>query len=139
MIERRRLFAAGGLLGAFIAPTTDAGAGGAAGQSERDLRDTVDAIKSVRAAIGSLKEVPEIGAIRQRQLDYLKAQGKFPDFIEVSAELWFSVYDWHVKNLQPVTLGRDGNNRYTIMLLYTAVVMRPDTVPTFISVPYDAR
>jgi hypothetical protein len=133
VIDRRSLLGAGTLLGALIAPG-DAAAS-AAGQNERDVHDIADAIKSLRTTIAAEHDTADIAPLRRRQLDFRK----FPDFIEVSSDVWFAVYDWHVRNLQPLTLGRDGNGRYTIMLLFTTIVMRPDAVPDFISAAYDLR
>jgi hypothetical protein len=72
-------------------------------------------------------------------VDYLKSQGKFPDFIDVSADIWYAAHDWHVRLQQPLMLGRDATGRYTLMLGFTALVLRPDVVPNFIGTPYDAR
>ena len=38
---------------------------------------------------------------------------------------------------QPLMLGRDATGRYTLMLGFTALVLRPDVVPNFISAAYD--
>ena len=70
-------------------------------------------------------------------MEYLKANNKIPDFIDVSVDVWMSVYDWHVRLQQPLTLGRDSTGRYTLMLGFTALVLRPDVAPNFISAPYD--
>jgi hypothetical protein len=81
----------------------------------------------------------EILPIRQKQMDYLRSTNKFPDFIDVGLDVWFAVHDWHVRHLQQPALGRDANGRYTISVMGTQLVMRPDLVPTFISAPYDSR
>ena len=102
--------------------------------------EIVDALKDIRKAI----EVPqgpfiEIAGVRQKQVDYLKATNKFPDYIDVGLDVWFAVHDWHVKHLQQPVLGRDSNGRYTITVMGTQLIMRPDLVPSFISAPYDSR
>jgi hypothetical protein len=125
----------GGFLGATI-PASDQ----SAQTSDRQMAEVIDALKDIRKAI----EVPqgpftEIAVIRQKQVDYLKATNKFPDFIDVGLDVWFAVHDWHIKHLQQMVLGRDSSGRYTITLMSTQLVMRPDLVPTFISAPYDNR
>ena len=40
---------------------------------------------------------------------------------------------------QPISLGRTAEGRYTILLLATNVVMRPDMTPGFIGLGYDNR
>jgi len=138
MLARRRMLGTtlfGGFLGATM-PVSDQNAQ----TSDRQMMDIVNALKDIRSAI----EVPqgpftEIAGIRQKQVDYLKATNKFPDFIDVGLDVWFAVHDWHIKHLQQLVLGRDGSGRYTITLMSTQLVMRPDLVPTFISAPYDNR
>ena len=154
MLARRRILGTtlfGGLLGAAIpaslsarsrtAVEAEAGPVDQSNQlSERQITEIVEALKDIRKAI----EAPpgafvEILPIRQKQMDYLRATNKFPDFIDVGLDVWFAVHDWHVRHLQQPALGRDASGRYTISLLGTQLVMRPDLVPTFISAPYDSR
>jgi hypothetical protein len=140
MLARRRMLGTtlfGGLLGATIPAVGEAG-----GQtSDRQVTELVDALREIRKALESSPQASfaEIAGIRQKQVEYLKATNKLPDFIDVGLDVWFAVYDWHIKHLQQIVLGRDGSGRYTITLLSTQLVMRPDLVPTFISAPYDNR
>ena len=163
MLARRRMLGTtlfGGLLGAAI-PAPDARPWGPASLSRRShaaaeaeaglaeqsaqmsdsqVTKIVDALKDVSRAIEARQGAfVEIMPIRQKQMDYLKATNKFPDFIDVGLDVWFAIHDWHVKHLQPPALGRDANGRYTISVMGTQLVMRPDLVPTFISAPYDSR
>jgi hypothetical protein len=154
MLARRRMLGTtlfGGLLGSAIPASLSArsrtAAEAEAGPSEQSTQMSdnqvtkiVDALKDVSRAI----EAPpgafvEILPIRQKQMDYLRSTNKFPDFIDVGLEIWFAVHDWHIKHLLQPALGRDANGRYTIALMGTQLVMRPDLVPTFISAPYDSR
>lgn len=163
MLARRRMLGTtlfGGLLGAAI-PGDDSGTGGPASlsrrgrtageaeagaadqgnqASERQTMEIVDALKEIRKAIDAPHGAfLEILPIRQKQMDYLRATNKFPDFIDVGLDVWFAVHDWHIKHLQQPVLGRDANGRYTISVMGTQLVMRPDLVPSFISAPYDSR
>jgi hypothetical protein len=140
MLARRRMLGTtlfGGLLGATIPAAAEAG-----GQtSDRQVTEVVDALREIRKALESQPQASfaEIAGVRQKQVDYLKATNKFPDFIDVGLDVWFAVHDWHIKHLQQMVLGRDSSGRYTITLLSTQLVMRPDLVPTFISAAYDNR
>jgi hypothetical protein len=124
----------GGFLGATM-PASDQNSQ----TSDRLLADMVDALKEIKKALDSPQSFTEIAGVRQKQVDYLKATNKLPDFIDVGLDVWFAVHDWHVKHLQQTVLGRDASGRYTITLMSTQLVMRPDLVPTFISAPYDNR
>ena len=143
MLARRRMLGStlfGGLLGAAI-PASGAGASSPPEQvSDGQINKIVDALKDIRAAVEAPRGAfVEILPIRQKQMDFLRATNKFPDYIDVGLDVWFAVHDWHIKHLQQPVLGRDPNGRYTISVMGTQLVMRPDLVPSFISAPYDSR
>jgi hypothetical protein len=139
MIDRRQLFTVGGLLGALGASGADVAASGTGQVSPQAAQDLVNALRDIRATIAAEESFAEILPVRSRQVDFLKSQGRFPDFIDVATDVWFAVHDWHVRLQQPLVLGRDAAGRYTLMLGFTALVLRPDVVPGFISTPYDNR
>ena len=142
MIDRRQVLTMGGLLGALVPGTAVAaeGVGAGVGQlSERNAQDIVNAIKTITTAVVAQQSFDAIAPIRLKQVEYLKGQGKFPDFIDLSPEIWMAVYDWHVRLQQPLTLARDPQGRYTLTFGFTALVLRPDVAPNFISTPYDGR
>jgi len=140
MIDRRELLTLGGVLGA-LGPTGSPDEGVGAGQqvSDRQVQDVVNAIKELGSRIAQLQSFGEIAGVRKSQYDYLRANGKFPDFIDIGLDVWAAIYDWHVRMQQPLVLGRDAGGRYTMMLTFTTLVLRQDAVPAFIGIPYDNR
>jgi hypothetical protein len=84
-------------------------------------------------------EAAEIAAVRDAQKTFLRANGKFPDFIDVGLDVWLAAHDWHVRWQQPLSLGRDAQGRYTVTLLGTTLVMRIDATANFVGIPYDGR
>jgi hypothetical protein len=141
MIDRRELLTFAGVLGGLAAhpDNAEAAAVGNGQLTERNAQDIVTALKNITSALNAAQSFDAIIPVRQRQVEYLKANTKFPDFIDVSADVWMAVYDWHVRMQQPIVLGRDPVGRYTMLLSFTQLVLRPDVTPNFISVPYDAR
>ncbi len=144
-IDRRQALGMGGLL-AVLAPVGAADraaddSGAALGQqfTAQNAQDIVNALKDIRAAVAAGPSFVEIQAVRSKQLEFLKAQSKFPDFIDVGSDVWYAVHDWHIRVQQPLVFGRDVSGRYTLMLGFTALVLRPEAVTTFISTPYDNR
>jgi len=105
--------------------------------SERAMQDIVKAIGDLRSALVEPHSFSEIARVRARQIEFLRAQAKFPDFMEVGVDVWFTVYDWHVRHLQPITLGRDPSGRYTIVLMTTTLILRIDADQNFVGVPFD--
>jgi hypothetical protein len=115
----------------------------AAAQRRPDPADDIaQAIDRLRAGLEDLKaarEFSEIASLREAMNQFLRANQKWPDFIEVGVNVWHGVYDWHVRWQQPIDQGRDAGGRYYLRLLHTAIVLRPDTLPNFVSQPYDTR
>jgi hypothetical protein len=133
MFARRQLLA-GSMLSAFSGDAV-----GGQNADARSIEEVARAVKDLRTALEGQYAFGDIAAVRQKQIEFFRAQAKFPDFIEVGLDVWFGVHDWHVRHLQPMTLGRDGAGRYTIMLLQTTLILRQDVGPSFISTPYDNR
>jgi hypothetical protein len=150
MIPRRSLVTGGlvgGVLGALgngdeaeaRAAATPAAAPAAADVNDEMVSRIVTAIGNLRSEIQALKSFPEIAPIRDIQINHLRANGKFPDYMELGTTPWFAVYDWHIRWQQPLTLGRDNLGRYTMLFNQTYLIMRTDAVQTFVGVPYDNR
>lgn len=144
MIPRRKALRAtvfGSL--AALAVTTDATAGQAAAQSSRgeDENTTriVTALHGIREEIAAARRFDEIAPIREAQKAFLRANGRFPDCIEVGVDVWFAVHDWHVRWQQPLSIERDAFGRYSILLDGTAVMMRADVSAAFVGLPYSAK
>ena len=147
MIPRRNLLT-GGALGSvlgLIAGAADAEGAPNAGVAQqqrapdREAGQIADAIGELRTEVHNQRAFTEIAAIRDAQKQFLHVNGKFPDYIEVGADVWFAVHDWHIRWQQPMALGRDALGRYTIVLNQTAVIMRPETAGNFVSLPYDNK
>ena len=144
MFSRRQLVGSGALsavLALLSHDDTAAAAAQTAGQrAGRDADEPIaDALDRLRDELKVERTFGEIASIREAQKTFLRQNGKLPDFIDVGSDAWFLAYDWHVRWQQPITLGRDASGRLTLQMLHTAVVLRPDTAGTFISLPYDIR
>ena len=136
-MDRRHLIGTGvvGGLAGLLADRAEAGEA-AQGRGDAELAAAVDRL---REELRQQELFTGIQQIRDAQQLFLRANGKLPDFIEVSLELWFAAHDWHIRWQQPLTVGRDTNGRYTLLLMQTVVIMRTDTLPTYIGLPYDQR
>ena len=143
MIPRRTVMAGGvlGSLGALVSGDADATAAtpAAADLSDEMVGRIVQAIAGLRTDVQHLQSFADLAPVREAQLTFLRANGKFPDFIEVGTSVWFAVHDWHVRWQQPLNLGRDNLARYTILLNQTSLIMRTDVSGTFVGIPYDNR
>lgn len=130
------------------------GALGALGAAEQQppTGTTRDQIDRIVAALQSLAleatsanrgchtgECGTTARIRDNITTFFRTQQKFPDFLDVGVFTYYDVYDWHVRNRQPLTVTRLTDGRYTLGYMFTRLVLRPDVVPDFIGLPYDLR
>ncbi len=143
MIPRRDLVTGsvlGGVLGALTTGEDVAAAPGGQPQiSELSVERIAKAIADLRSELRDQRAFTEIAPIRDAQKRYLVANGKLPNFIDVGADVWFGVYDWHVRWQQPMAVSRDALGRLTIVVMQTLVILRPDSVASFIGLPYDTQ
>jgi hypothetical protein len=139
---RRRDVMGGSLVTALAALMVPAGA--VAEQRDRDDEAIATAIDKLREEIVKAQECTlgpcaTVAIIRAQQNTFLRANQKFPDFIDAGVEAWQAVYDWHIKNQQPITTTRLPDGRYGIAFMFTTIVLRYENTPNFIGLGYDAR
>lgn len=79
----------------------------------------------------------EVERVRNEQRTFLKGRNKFPDYIDVGADVWERLCDWHVKNLVPLQVSRGTDGRYSLPFFQTFVVLRPDVANSYIGQGYD--
>jgi hypothetical protein len=125
---------------ALTAPDAKAnGAEAVADSSDRATEEVAKAVRSIHDEINRQNSFWEITSVRDAMRTFLRTNGKFPDFIEVGTDIWQQVYDWHVRFQQPLAVGRTPEGRYTITLMATTLVMRPDLAQAYVGPPYDNR
>jgi hypothetical protein len=140
MVERRDLLGGGlvaGLAAAFGDPAQT--------QARRDPADdaadmkVADAIDKLRQLIEHQHESVEVAQIRAQQRTFLKANQKFPDYMDVGIDVWERMHDWHVRTGQAVTLLRTNDGRYGMVFGVTTLLLMPQQVGSYISWGYDNR
>jgi hypothetical protein len=135
-VERRNLigggFAAG--MAAMVAP-------GEAAAAQRDGDDTTvaRAVDGVRNAIDNLPSAgwQRISQIREQQRMWLRANHKYPEFIEIGIGIWEALYDWHVRYQQPISMTRLADGRYVMSFMFTTFILRPDQDVNYVGPAFD--
>jgi hypothetical protein len=135
----RRHFLSLAPFGTVLGRTVGDREAGTADITDQTMRDLVRAVEQIRTELQVQRTFTELDAVREPQKQFLKTSGKFPDFIDVGIDVWYRVYDWHMKWQQPPQLGRDASGRYTMMVMGTTLVMRPDALPNYVGIPYDNK
>ena len=143
-MTRRKLFAGGllaGLAGVAVRPDEAVAATDQSDSAVNSLRTVLEEIrKDIRSQLSCSPTIcQEVDMIRQEQRRFLKASGKFPDFIDIGIDIWERLCDWHVKNQQPQTVNRMGDGRYAMVFGVTMLVLRPDMGGNYMGLGYDGR
>jgi hypothetical protein len=147
MINRRNVLGGstlGGLLAAISAvPDAEASAEPVAAQEAASLRELGGAIRDLRdilrEEIRRQYSFWELNPVRDATRPFLRANGKYPDFLEVGTDIWQQVYDWHVRFQQPLSASRTADGRYALVVMGTTLIMRVDVQPNYVGIPYDNR
>jgi hypothetical protein len=110
-------------------------------RGDQAIADAIDKLRTevVKAQECTLGPCTAVAVVRAQQNTFLRANQKFPDFIDAGIEAWQAVYDWHVKNHQPITTTRLPDGRYGLAFMFTTIVLRHENTPNFIGLGYDAR
>jgi hypothetical protein len=80
-----------------------------------------------------------VSQIRAQQRTFIRANQKFPDFIDVGLGIWEQAHDWHIRYRQPLMVTRMSDGRYGMAFMFTTLVLRPEQTDSYISYAYDLR
>ena len=107
------------------------------GQREiaRAIGDVEDALRD--GLLGPSLSAGHVGKIRGLMEQYLRSNGKFPDYFEVGSIVFLELYDWHIRHRQQLIVTRQPDNRYMLQFMFSNVILRPEQDPTYIGNPYD--
>lgn len=140
MISRREMVTAG-VLGTLAGTPEEAvaaqdeGTARAVGQVTETLRNintTLDyGLVGPNVAFGFMSD------IRSRYTTHVRSAGKFPDFLEIGVDVFYQVYDWHVRHNQQIQITRVAEQRFAIQWMFTQLILRWEQDPKYIGVPFD--
>jgi hypothetical protein len=143
MISRRAVL--GG--GVFGAASMEGGA--AAEQSvpadPRQVRELIGEVREISETLRLANTASFTGTsvvaerIRDQMVVFLRANNKYPDYLDVGIQVFHAMYDWHIHNRLPLVVGRSADGRYGLGFMFTRLILRPDAVPDFIGIAYDQR
>lgn len=144
MLSRRDLITAGVAAGGLSAAPEGASALTAAEQEadrqgQREIANQIAAVDRAlnSAFLSSSLAHGFVGKLRADMEQFLRANSKFPDFMEVGAAVFFDIYDWHVKNRQQLVVTRLTDGRYSMQFMFTSLILRPEQDRNYTGVPYD--
>ncbi len=77
--------------------------------------------------------------LREAYTLYWRTNGKFPEFCEIGSDVFYDLYDWHIKNALQIPVSRTADGRMVITFMYTQLIVRVDQLPAYIGVPFDRQ
>ena len=126
------------------AALADGASAEAASAAAGDLEGVSDSIDQLRLTVEHqfatvyTDKWQGVARVRQQQHTWMRSTQKYPDFIEVGLDIWDNIYDWHVVYQQPVNMTRTSDGRYTMVFMYTTLLLRPDQALDFVGFAFDA-
>jgi hypothetical protein len=138
VIDRRSVL--NGTLFSGLAALSPAAQSRSSSQSANDDAVVAKAIDDLNATVRrTLETSPELARLREQQRVFLRANQKFPDFIEVGIAVWESIFDWHVRHQQPLSVARSAEGRYIMAVAFTTLILRPELAENYVGPGMDAR
>ena len=102
-----------------------------------EIDQTLDGLSgAVRSNSLAFGFVPKL---REAYTLYWKTHSKFPEFCEVGTSVFYDIYDWHIKNRQPIPVSRFADGRMSITFMYTQLLVRIDQAPEYVGLPFDRQ
>lgn len=102
-----------------------------------EIDQTLDSLSgAVRSNSLAFGFVPKL---REAYTLYWRTHGKFPEFCEVGSSVFYDIYDWHIKNRQPIPVSRLADGRMSITFMYTQLLVRIDQAPEYVGIPFDRQ
>lgn len=112
-------------------------------QADREgQREIARAISGLGSSFSSLLNTNStahgyVGKIRDSMNTFMRGNGKFPDFMDIGINVFWDLYDWHIKNRQQLVVSRGTDGRYYMQFMFTTMLLRHEVEQNYIGIPYD--
>lgn len=142
MFSRREVVTAG-VLGTLATANPSEGA-----QSSSDVQTLKEGFKSIEDSLRSLRTATDegfrgnsmnyggVGAVKDKLSRFARLSGKFPDFCDIGLDIFYDVYDWHIRHQQPINIVRLSDQRMAIQFMFTQLILRWENEPNYVGTPY---
>ena len=142
MISRREVVTAG-VLGTLANANASEGA-----QSTSEIQALKEGFRSLEDRVGDLKNSLEqglrgnsmnygnVGNVKDKISRFARLSGKFPDYCDIGLDVFYDVYDWHVRQGQQINITRMSDQRIAILFMFTQLILRWENETTYVGTPY---
>lgn len=142
MISRREVVTAG-VLGT-LAAASPADAAQSASEIQalkegfKDLEDRVGDLKSAldQGLRGNSMNFGNMATVKDKISRFARLSGKFPDYCDIGLDVFYDVYDWHVRHAQQINMVRMADQRLAIQFMFTQLILRWENDGNYVGTPY---
>jgi len=103
------------------------------------LDTSVDEFKAAvdQGLRGNSMSFGNVGQVKAVIQKYIKTSGKFPEYCDIGLDVFFDVYDWHVRHQQQIQITRMADQRMAIQFMFTQLVLRSENDDRYVGTPFD--
>jgi hypothetical protein len=104
----------------------------------KSLGDSVDGLKSAvdQGLRGNSMNYGYVGSVKDKIYRFAKLSGKFPDYCDIGLDVFYDVYDWHVRHQQQIQVTRIADQRLMIVFMFTQLILRWENDGNYVGTPY---
>ena len=142
MISRREVVTAG-VLGTLASANPAAAAEiqadvQALKEGFKNLADSIDELKSStdQGLRGNSMNFGNVSNMKNAIYKYAKMSGKFPEYVDIGLDVFYDVYDWHVRHNQQIQIARVADQRIMILFMFTQCILRWENDGNYVGPPY---
>src|SRR5688572_3553759 len=122
-LTRRRIVFGLAPAGAFAAAPRPAEAAQRSSEATAIERQTLEELRDLVRQVRAQGDPPVLATIREAQRTFLRANQRYPEYIEIGITVWEQLYDWHVHTGQQLQLTRLDDGRYAMGTLMSTLVL----------------
>ena len=103
------------------------------------IDESIDELKTTmeKALMGNPPRNGCLEDVNAKIAYYLITTGRAPAYCDVGLTVFYDVYDWHVRNRQPIRISRIAEQRMAIQYKFTQLVLRWELAPLYVGTPFD--
>lgn len=103
------------------------------------IEESIDQLKTdmERALMGNPPRDGCLESVNAKIAYYVTTTGKAPAYCDVGLTVFYDVYDWHVRNRQPIRISRIAEQRMAIQYKFTQLVVRWELAGLYVGIPFD--
>lgn len=104
----------------------------------KNLDTSLDAIKSSmdQGMRGNSMNFGNVGTVKNTIQKWAATSGRFPEYLDIGLDVFYDVYDWHIRHNQQIQIARVADQRLMILFMFTQLILRWENQGNYVGTPY---